>query len=171
MNLILLSGGLDSALCLHRYGAALALGFDYGQQHLIELDYAEQLARKYGVPFERRKLDAIAKTDDIVFAGRNAVMLAVAASIAQERGLEQIIIGCNASDAERFPDCRREFLEAMNSAFTAAYDVSVWAPFLMMPKAMIVREAREVGLPPTWTCYTPKDGQPCGECYACQSLL
>lgn len=170
MNLILLSGGLDSALCLHRYGAALAVGFDYGQPHVIELGYAARIAEKYGVPFERHSLLGMPRVDDVVFAGRNAVMLAAAASIAQVRGLTAIVIGCNFSDADRFADCRPEFIKAMNNAFKSAYGVTVRAPLLTTTKAMIVREAREVGLPDTWTCYHPINEKPCGECYSCKSI-
>ena len=171
MNLILLSGGLDSALCLHRYGASLAVGFDYGQPHAIELEYASKIATKYKVPFEKYPIERISKTDDVVFAGRNAVMLATAASIAQSRGLTAVVIGCNFSDATRFPDCRPEFIKAMNTAFQGAYGVAVHAPLLTTTKQMIVQQAKEFGLPETWTCYNPRNNQPCGECYSCKSLL
>jgi 7-cyano-7-deazaguanine synthase len=169
LNLILLSGGLDSALCLHRYGAELAVGFNYGQPHVIELGYAARIAEKYGVKFEHHLLNTMPRVNDVVFAGRNAVMLATAAAIAQTRGLTHLIIGCNFSDAQRFPDCRPAFIKAMNDALKGAYGVSVSAPLLTTTKAMIVQEAREVGLPETWTCYNPIDEKPCGECYSCKS--
>lgn len=170
MNLILLSGGLDSALCLHKYGAELAVGFEYGQPHVIELSYAERIAKKYGVPFERRTVPMMPRVNDVVFAGRNAVLISMAAAIAQERGLKSVVIGCNFSDADRFPDCRPAFIKAMRAALEDAYGVSLYAPLLTSTKAMIVQEAKKVGLPETWTCYYPKDNQPCGECYACKSL-
>lgn len=170
MNLLLLSGGLDSALCLHRYGAALAVGFDYGQPHKIELKYAARIAYCYGVPFKIHKMLAMPKVDDIVFAGRNAVMLATAAAIAQARGMSSVVIGCNFSDAERFADCRPEFIRYFSKALESAYGVSVSAPLLTMTKAQIVAEGREVRLPATWTCYEPQGEMPCGKCYACKGL-
>jgi 7-cyano-7-deazaguanine synthase len=170
LNLILLSGGLDSALCLHRYGADLAIGFDYGQPHAIELQYAERIAAKYGVPFERHVLPTMPRVNDVVFAGRNAVMLSAAAAIAQTRRLKHVIIGCNYSDAKRFLDCRPYFISFMHQALEYGYGVSVRAPLLKTTKQMIVAEAREVGLPSTWTCYSPNNEQPCGGCYACKSL-
>src|SRR5688572_19331842 len=81
-RLLLLSGGLDSALCLQRYGARLAIGFDYGQPHVIELEYAERIAARYETQFERHRLPDLPKLDDLVFSGRNAVMLAVGVAIA-----------------------------------------------------------------------------------------
>ena len=98
-------------------------------------------------------------------------MLAVAAAIAQAEGLSSVVIGCNFSDHDRFPDCRREFIKSMNEAFKGAYGVAVHAPLLMHTKAMIREEASRLGLPETWTCYAPTDnGTPCGECYSCKSL-
>lgn len=171
MNLLLLSGGLDSALCLARYGAEQAVGFDYGQPHRIELSYAAKIAAHFGVPFSVRELPAMPRVDDVVFAGRNAVMLTAAAAIAQAAGIDRIVIGCNFSDAQRFPDCRPPFIKAMSEALKYAYGVTVHAPLLTTSKAQIVAEARELGLPETWTCYAPTpSGERCGLCYSCRGL-
>lgn len=169
-HLLLLSGGMDSALCLHRYGAALCVGFAYGQPHSIELHYARSIAGLYGVPFEEHQLPAMPKVDDVVFAGRNAVMLSLGAALAQARGLPAVVIGCNFSDAQRFPDCRPEFIRNIGKALNEAYGVSVHAPLLTTTKAMIAAEAKQVGLPETWTCYAPQGTSPCGECYSCKGL-
>jgi len=170
LNLLLLSGGMDSALCLHRYGASLAVGFDYGQRNVIELEFAARIAAKYETSFERHRLIDMPLVNDIVFAGRNAVFIAAGVAIAQARKLSTVVIGCNFSDHERFSDCRPPFIQALSGAYREAYGVWVYAPLLKMTKKQIVHEAREVGLPETWTCYTPKNGEPCGECYACKSL-
>lgn len=172
MSLILLSGGLDSALCLHLHGAEMAVAFDYGQPHLIELRYARTIARHYGISCEVIALPRLPLVDDIVFAGRNAAMLSFAAGIAQHKGIQQVLIGCNRSDAERFPDCRRLFLDVISRALDLAYGVTVEAPLLDMTKAEIVAEAKRLKLPETWTCYSPTiDNQPCGVCYSCKSLI
>lgn len=169
-NLILLSGGLDSALCLHKYGAELCVGFDYGQPHAIELQYAGKIALRYGVLFEVHKLMTMPKVNDVVFAGRNAVFLAAAASIAQTRGIKNVIIGCNYSDHERFPDCRPPFIRALSEAYREAYGVTVSAPLLTTSKTAIVGESPAWMLDETWTCYSPKDGKQCGECPACKVM-
>jgi 7-cyano-7-deazaguanine synthase len=170
-QLILLSGGLDSTLCLARYGADLAVGFDYGQPHAVELTYARRVAERYGVPYEQHSLPSMPRVNDVVFAGRNAVMLAVGAAIAQARGLGGVVIGCNFSDAQRFPDCRPEFIRSMDKAMSSAYSVRVFSPLLTTAKQQIVAEGRERGLPETWTCYAPTPaGQQCGECYSCKGI-
>jgi 7-cyano-7-deazaguanine synthase len=171
MIMLLLSGGLDSTLCLARYGAAQAVGFDYGQPHRVELEHAAKIAAHYGVPFSVHQLPHMPRVNDVVFAGRNAVMLASAAALAQAAGIDKLVIGCNFSDAQRFPDCRPAFIKSMSEALKAAYGVSVHAPLLTTSKAQIVAEAKARGLPETWTCYAPTPaGERCGECYSCKGL-
>ena len=170
-NLILLSGGMDSALCLHKFGAELAVCFDYGQPHVIEMQYAERIAKRYGIQFDTYKLPCLQKSDDIVFVGRNALMLAFAVPVAALNGMDTVLIGCNADDAKRFPDCRPEFISNMDSALRKAYGVGVCAPLINATKAQIVSESTSLGLPETWTCYEPtKDGRQCGNCYSCKGL-
>lgn len=171
-NLILLSGGLDSALCLARYGAELAVGFDYGQPHAVELEHAERIAAKANVPFRRVSVPEMPKTDEVVFAGRNAVLIAHAVAIAHAEGIGNVVIGCNFSDAQRFADCRPPFIRSLNLAMMEGYGVRVWAPLLTTSKAQVVAEARERGITDTWTCYSPTpEGKQCGECYSCRGLL
>ncbi len=171
MSLLLLSGGIDSALCLAKYGARETVGFDYGQPHVIELEYAARLAESYGVPFSIHKLPGIPRIDDVVFAGRNAVMLSYAASLAQRAGVSTIVIGCNFSDAQRFADCRPEFIRAMSIALKSAYGVSVCAPLLTSSKQQIVQMAEQLNVPATWTCYSPTHkNTPCGVCLSCKGL-
>lgn len=169
-TLLLLSGGTDSSLCLHRFAPVLAVGYDYGQRALIELTHAERRANHCGVPFEVVRLPELPliNSTSLVRAGRNAVMLAHAASIAQARGIDEVMIGCNATDAERFPDCRLSFLASMQEALHGAYGVMVHAPLLYVTKQQILAECTAHGITDTWSCYTPRDGKPCGECYACQ---
>lgn len=169
MKLLLLSGGMDSALLLHKYGADLCVGFDYGQPHAVELQYAERLAATYSTRFLKVPLPGMSRIDDVVFAGRNAVLLSVGASIAHAEGMDHVVIGCNFSDAQRFSDCRPEFIRSMNAALKSAYGVSVHAPFLTTTKAQIRAEVESLGLR-TWTCYSPRGDQACGECYSCEGL-
>lgn len=171
--LVLLSGGIDSAtvLAMLRGKHREAIGFRYGQPHAIELEYARQVAEREGVPFEILDLPMMPKTNELVFAGRNGVFLAMGVSIAMARGLEAVAIGSNYSDWQDFPDCRPAFVKDMSEAFGEAYGVRIAAPLLRMSKPEVVRLARELGvdLPSTWTCYSPKDGKPCGKCYSCAS--
>lgn len=169
MGVILLSGGVDSAVCLARYGADLAVGYDYGQLHAIELHYASKLADRFRVRFETVRLPVLRLVNDVVFAGRNALFIAHAASVAISYGLDEVMIGCNATDALLFPDCRAPFLDAMSTAMLCAYGVRVSAPLLRERKDDIVAEAIARDLS-TWSCYRPGPA-PCGECVACKSAM
>lgn len=169
--LVLLSGGLDSAtvLAMYRGHERLAVGFDYGQPHAIELDYASAIAKSEGLVFEQYHLPLIAQVDDVVFAGRNAVLLSVATSIAVARGFDSVAIGCNATDWERFPDCRPDFMRAMGEVLKT-YGVGLLAPLLRMTKADVVDEAKRLRVGATWSCYAPTiDAVPCGVCLACKT--
>lgn len=172
-TIVLLSGGLDSvtvlAGCVASGDECIAVGIDYGQPHGIELKRAEDIAALYGVPFQRISLPAaMPKIDDVVFAGRNLVLAALAIAVAQANGCDRIAVGCNASDWARFPDCRPQFWSALRSA-AEAYDVRISTPLLHSCKRDVVKAARKLGVPidRTWSCYSPQNDQPCGACLAC----
>lgn len=136
----LLSGGMDSAVCLaeaHAAGfAPHALSFSYGQRHGIELEAAARVARAGGaiehrtVSLDLRAIGGSALTEDLdvpkdrdeaqmgkgvpvtYVPARNTVFLAVALGWAETLGARDIYIGVNAVDYSGYPDCRPEFLAA-----------------------------------------------------------
>ncbi len=141
---VLLSGGLDSATCLH---LAIADGFDvtavsfrYGQRHDEELARARRLAAMASVGEHRvltidaagmggsaltdRSID-VPKADSVEAIGtkipvtyvpaRNTIFLAHALAIAETIGCRDIFIGVNALDYSGYPDCRPEYIEAFET--------------------------------------------------------
>jgi 7-cyano-7-deazaguanine synthase len=183
----LLSGGIDSALVLaeadrdrmrHNFEDSLALTFDYGQPHVAEIHAAEQIASHFGVPWrcvDLRDAFAIAPSgllvgDDQTASGsvvslRNGIFLSVAASL----GPREIFIGSNKGDWEYYPDCRPEFLGAMEEAFDwGGLSCRVVAPLASRTKEEIVRDWDEMQVPvATVSCYR---GSGCGECATCRSI-
>lgn len=168
--IVLLSGGLDSAVVLAMYPKSVCIGFDYGQPHKIELERAAKVAAYYKAPFETISLPAMPKVNDVVFAGRNMVFASVAIAIAQARDHKSVRVGCNASDRLRFPDCHPSFWHHINEA-ASAYSVRVTAPLIRMSKTEIAVRARQLNVPIelTWSCYSPQNSEPCGECLACKT--
>lgn len=174
----LLSGGLDSVTMLYDLKAQghsiHCLLFNYGQRHKQELQWAITHARRCDVLWTTVDLPELGGLNEQswIVPNRNAVFLSAAVNIACKDGADTVTIGCNAEDAEYFPDCRKAFLDAMNTAVrTAGYNVEICAPYLDKPKAWIVGTAKRLGvkLNEIWTCY--QGGvEPCGQCPACKKL-
>ncbi len=169
--LVLLSGGLDSAVVLASLvgeHACFAVGYDYGQPHKIELDRAAKVAAHYLVPFAVEKLPPIPLVNDVVFAARNLILVSHAIARAQTYNLEAVAVGCNESDWARFPDCRPAFWNHLRYA-AEVYNIKVLTPLLHEWKGGVVEHARRLSVPVdlTWSCYSPRDGKPCRECLAC----
>lgn len=103
---------------------------------------------------------------------RNGLMLSAAASIAISIGASEVWYGAHADDAagNAYPDCSEEFLQDIDSAIYegSGRQVHVYAPFILFPKAEVVKRGLEIGVPYelTWSCYNGGD-KPCGKCGTC----
>ncbi|MCR8695613.1 MULTISPECIES: 7-cyano-7-deazaguanine synthase QueC [Campylobacter] len=101
---------------------------------------------------------------------RNGVFLSIAASVAQVQKCEAIYIGLVEVDGSGYPDCKLEFLEAMNKAVNLGTNCEFIfkAPLIGLSKAQIVVKAYKLGvdLSNTWSCYESGD-LACGECDSC----
>ena len=194
--IIVLSGGLDSTTMLYEYKdrIALAVSFHYGSNHNDnELACAALHCKRLGIPHTIISLDFIGKyfsssllqgadaipegnyNDDnmrsTVVPFRNGIMLAVAAGLAENNHLSTIMIANHAGDHAIYPDCRPEFVKAMNDAVSAGtYEhIQLFAPYTSITKADIARRGKDLGIDysETWSCY--KGGKHhCGRCGTCR---
>ena len=192
---IVVSGGMDSTTMLYVYSAeiALAITFDYGStQNAREREFAVEQCRRLGIEHLVIPLDFMHRyfksallqgpeaipdghyADDnmkaTVVPFRNGIMLAIACGIAESRGLHRVMIANHSGDHTIYPDCRPEFVDAMNAAMNAGtYEgVTVWAPYTGITKADIARRGAALGLDYslTYSCY--KGGEHhCGTCGTC----
>lgn len=168
--LLLSSGGLDSAVLAATTGATYHLSVNYGQEHKRELASARQIAAHYGAAHEERACRLPAKVGDVV-PNRNSVLISIGAAVAEARGFDVVLIGCNAEDAAGFPDCRPAFIDIMREAVELATEdrVTLHAPLLGLTKPEIGKLAIDLRVPThlAWSCY--RGGPlPCGICHACQ---
>jgi 7-cyano-7-deazaguanine synthase len=185
------------ALAAREGGELVALTFDYGQRHRVEIDCAGRVADRYGAGWLVVQLDASqwggsALTDPSMpvpvtgvdngaipvtyVPARNLIFLSVAMGVAEARDADAVYLGVNALDYSGYPDCRPEFVESFQRTAALALKrgvegrpVDVRTPLIDLTKADIVRLGMEVGAPLelTWSCYLGFD-RPCGECDACR---
>jgi len=100
----------------------------------------------------------------------DSVLLAFAGAWAWKQGAHVIALGAHEEDYQGYPDCRDEFLFAMESALRLglSHPAEIWAPLLGMDKMKIIQLALKLGVPLdlTWSCYAG-GAKPCGKCDAC----
>ena len=194
-SVIIVSGGMDSITLLYdrRDEIALAISFDYGSNHNArEIAYAEMHCKRLGIEHITIPLDFMHKyfrssllegADAIpeghyadenmkstVVPFRNGIMLAVAAGVAESRNLTKLLIANHGGDHTIYPDCRPEFISAMDSATNAGtyVGVRVVAPYTNITKGDIARIGKKLSIDyaETWSCY--KGGEKhCGKCGTC----
>ncbi|RTR06367.1 7-cyano-7-deazaguanine synthase QueC [Halomonas nitroreducens] len=200
-TVVIYSGGMDSYTVLHRAlreGREVhALSFDYGQRHAKELEVARRVCRDLDLPHQVVDIRAIhglidnsALTDasrempegdyaadnlaDTVVPNRNMMLLSLAIAKAVNIGADRVDYGAHGGDHVLYPDCRPEFVTAMNAVAGIANfaPVSIHAPYLRAGKAEILADGLAMGLDyaATWTCYR---GEPlaCGRCGSCRERL
>jgi 7-cyano-7-deazaguanine synthase len=205
-TIVLLSGGLDSAtvlaLCRAEGKTCHALSFAYGQRHRIELTAAARVAESLEAASHRvcaidaqclagssltgrgevpkgRNEDAIARGIPSTYVpARNTLFVAHALALAETIGADEIALGINALDYSGYPDCRPEWLAAVQEVARVGTKVGVsgqpvrlLAPLVHMSKADIITTGTRLGLDfgMTVSCYDPDDdGAACGGCDSCQ---
>ncbi len=141
--MVLLSGELDSTTCLaiaRIEGFELhALTANYGQRHQVEIEFAKQIAKQFGVQkhsiinIDLRQFGGSALTEDInvpknrslgemektipitYVPARNTIFLSFALAWAEVLGSTDIFTGVNAVDYSGYPDCRPEYIQAFET--------------------------------------------------------
>jgi 7-cyano-7-deazaguanine synthase len=203
--IVLLSGGLDSATALAMCRAdglvCHALSFEYGQRHAVELQAAARVAQALGatshrvcridlggiggsaltgqgaVPKGRSDAEIGTGIPTTYVPGRNTLFVAHALAVAEILNAERIALGINILDSSGYPDCRPEWLHAMQEvarlgtrAGVEGRPVELVAPLLGMGKAEIIRTGVALGVDYSLThsCYDPRpNGSACGACDSC----
>lgn len=210
--LVLFSGGQDSSVCLAwalaRFDRVETVGFDYGQRHAVELEarkrvLAEMAGRHPGLGEDQvidiRAFGAIGETamttdraietnvrglPTTFVPGRNLVFLTYAAAIADRRGLDHLVGGMCETDFSGYPDCRRDTLDALQTALNLGMDRAfvIDTPLMRLTKAETWALAKGLGgddlveliRRESHTCYVGDRGElhdwghGCGVCPACE---
>lgn len=201
--LVLLSGGQDSTTCLYwakqRFSEVMAVSIGYGQRHEVELVAAKKIAQMADVSYEHIDLNKVLTGSSPLVSdnplgkysgvdslpggieptfvpGRNILFLTVAANRAAAGGALNLVTGVCEEDFGGYPDCRREFIDSMETALSLGITgksghFKIHTPLMSLSKKQSVQLAMELpgcmeALAYSHTCY---DGQvpPCGKCHAC----
>lgn len=179
--IVLLSGGIDStvvlAMALERGLSCVALSFDYGQRHSIELEAAKKIAHQYIVPHKIIKIDPSAfgasalvteelphqgraineiltsSTPNTYVPARNTIFLSFALAQAEMHKAAEIHVGPNALDT-KYPDCSPAYIQAFQNLihFATKQSIEGQAPKLVTPlvqmnKVEIIKEGIRLKAP------------------------
>jgi 7-cyano-7-deazaguanine synthase len=203
--IVIFSGGLDSTTALYwakkNFDEVYAITFYYGQRHSIEIEMAKITAKNAGVKehvlfeVDLSKFGASALTDksievpetysveEIKERGipvtyvpfRNGVFISIAAAYAESRNTTNLVGGWNAVDYSGYPDCRPEFLSAMEEALNRGTKPGaegkkwkIHAPLLKLTKGEIIKLGLSLGADYSYavSCYRGTE-VPCGRCDSC----
>jgi len=199
---IIASGGMDSTTLLYDILSqgyeAYALSVNYGQRHAKELKFIRKTCKKLKLAHKVIDLSVVGKellsgsaltSKNIavpegdykeanmkltVVPNRNMILLSLAAGYAISIGAKKIFYGAHAGDHAIYPDCRKEFVEAMRRAVLLAdwEPVELEAPYLDLSKADIALKGKELGVDYslTWSCYKGND-KACGKCGTCRERV
>lgn len=201
LAIVSLSGGLDSTVLLSHMlqtHKVAALSFNYGQRHIRELVSARSVIAyhrptviqhptvnlrdvgnllnssaltHFGTPVPEGHYEAETMKATVV-PNRNAIMANIAVGIGSVRGAELVVLGMHAGDHAVYPDCRPEFVTALqnctNAALEGFHSPRIEAPFVTWSKADIVKYGAELKAPMhlSYSCYKGGENH-CGRCGTC----
>lgn len=179
--------------------AVTAVTLDYGQRHIREIDAAKKIVESLSAEHPDTKTDHVivripnigtalpsALTDTTIdvphghyaapsmtatiVPNRNMIIGSIAAGIAVTRGADSVVLGVHAGDHPVYPDCRPEFVTALQDCARSATgtNLSITAPFVSLPKWKIAQIGDLIAAPMelTWSCYEGGERH-CGRCGTC----
>jgi 7-cyano-7-deazaguanine synthase len=191
-SIVLLSGGLDSAVALFwalKKGFEVeTLTFDYFLRSKREILACRRIAKLAGVKNRVIKLEFLKEVEDsksetrnpilrtapsAYIPSRNIIFYGIASSFAETIDAKYIVGGHNKNDIESFPDSSKRFFTKFNET-TSIGKISrdrtgkVILPLSRLDKSEVVKLGKKLGVPfeMTWSCYT-SNMRPCGRCHSC----
>lgn len=193
-KLIIISGGMDSVTLLYKekQNIEIALSFYYGQKHNKELNFAKMNCEELNIKWYKIDISSILPylKSDLLLTGkdipeghyedvsmkktvvpfRNGIMLSIACGIAESNGCQYVLIANHCGDHAIYPDCRNDFIEAMNRAmFCGTYkNIQIESPFISIDKRQIALIGKRLNIDysKTWSCYKGQKKH-CGKCGTC----
>lgn len=191
MNKIaVLSGGLDSTILTYKmvkdFGKenVIALTYNYGQRHNIEVKRAEVTGNCLGIKHQIIDISFLGKIIENVSAlsnskkvevpnikdvlgdpqpptyvpFRNQILLSIALAFAESNNADEVYYGAVGVDEYGYWDTTTYFLNALNAVadLNRLHKIQIKAPFISLKKVDEIKLGIEIGVPfeHTWSCYT-----------------
>ncbi len=157
---VIFSGGQDSTTCLfwakNRFDDVEAITFNYGQNHLVEVECAQKICKHAAVrltlidiSFLSQIVDSALMSDgdvdktnqkglpDSFVPNRNQLFITLAHAYAQKIGAKALITGVCQTDYSGYPDCRIDFINKIEEASNAGSDsnIEIMTPLMFRTKA------------------------------------
>lgn len=170
--IVLLSGGLDSAVTLYFAKKAgfkcCCLIFDYGQRHRKEILSGKKIAQSAKCPFKIMKISLPWKGSSLLdkkislfqpanrqtgksanipltyVPGRNIIFLSFALSFAEAIKARAIFIGAHAQDYPGYPDCSPKFFRAFNKMISSGTKAGVEKKALRIETPLINKTKAQI---------------------------
>jgi len=155
-HVVLSFPGFSEVLAAGRGGALLDQGASIPRpDSLDDLSVTQKTAKQVWVP------------------NRNGFFINVAATLAESRGLDALVVGFNREEAATFPDNGPEFMRAATEAlrYSTQNQVEVMSATVGMNKLEIVQALSKAAFPfeMLWSCYR-NEAVHCGKCESCLRL-
>ncbi len=188
--IVLFSGGQDSTTCLFwalkHFDEVIAISFDYGQRHSVELKQAKKITQILEIEhhiLSAPALNEIGKTaltdnqeiknsektqlPNTFVPGRNLIFLSLAAGWGYLNDVFNIVTGVCQTDYSGYPDCRYTFIQSAEMTLQLALDqpkIKIHTPLMFLNKAQIWKVSQDLGaldfiIENTHTCYKGERSQ------------
>ncbi|HYB03231.1 MAG TPA: 7-cyano-7-deazaguanine synthase, partial [Nitrososphaerales archaeon] len=177
--LVLLSGGLDSAVALYwaldQEYQVETITFDYYRRSRKEILACIQISKHTGCPNRKINLGFLKEIDDIkketknpwllaaqsaYIPSRNLIFYGIASSYAEIGDARFIVGGHNKNDTRNFPDSSQSFFRLFNKTasfgrITKDRTGEVILPFAKLDKSevLLLGARHKVPFEMTWSCY------------------
>ena len=202
--LVVFSGGQDSTTvlgwALKEFASVEAISFAYGQKHGKEIAFGQAICEKLGVKQTIINMESFGLVADSALIthgdvnvknkkglpssfvpNRNQMFITLAHAYAQKIGADSLALGVCQTDYSGYPDCRIDFIRAIETATNLGSDesIKIYTPLMYLTKAKTFELAEELGILEivitlSHTCYNGNHhtlhewGYGCGECPACK---
>lgn len=130
-------------------------------------------------PSGKKRLETASDIPITYVPARNTIFLSFALAYAEAIAASRVYIGVNALDYSGYPDCRPDYIQAMQEVFRLGTKqgregqaIAIVTPLIDLRKTEIIQLGNKLGVPwqHTWSCYAG-GLEACGVCDSCRLRL